>query len=54
MMKSLSWMPSARKMVEEWGDRFEPPVNLVPAEMREIKVDTIVKGFFYILSFRKP
>lgn len=54
MMKALSWIPSARKMVEEWGDRFEAPVNLVPKEMREIHVDTIVKGFFYVLSFRKP
>jgi hypothetical protein len=54
MMKALSWMPSARKMVEEWGDRFEAPVNLVPSEMQEIQVDAIVKGFFYILSFRKP
>jgi ubiquinone/menaquinone biosynthesis C-methylase UbiE/uncharacterized protein YbaR (Trm112 family) len=54
MMKSLSWIPSARKMVAEWGDRFEPPVNLVPATMREIQVETIVKDYFYILSFRKP
>ena len=54
MMKALSWMPSARKMVEEWGDRFEAPVNLVPSEMQEIQVDAIVKGFFYILSVRKP
>ena len=54
MMKALSWMPSARKMVEEWGDRFEAPVNLVPSEMREIQVNTIVKGFFYVLSFRTP
>ncbi len=54
MMKALSWMPSARKMITEWGDRFEAPVNLVPSEMREIQVNTIVKGFFYVLSFRKP
>ncbi len=54
MMKSLSWMPSARKMVEEWGDRFEAPVSLIPAVMHEIQVETIVKDFFYILSFRKP
>jgi len=54
MMKALSWMPSASKMIEEWGDRFEAPVSLVPTEMRELQVDTIVKGFFYILSFRTP
>jgi ubiquinone/menaquinone biosynthesis C-methylase UbiE/uncharacterized protein YbaR (Trm112 family) len=54
MMNALSRIPSARKMVNEWGDRFEPPVNLVPAAMREIQVKTIVKDFFYVLSFRKP
>jgi len=54
LMKAISWMPSARKMIEEWGDRFDAPVNLVPEEMREINVDTIVKGYFYVLSFRTP
>jgi ubiquinone/menaquinone biosynthesis C-methylase UbiE/uncharacterized protein YbaR (Trm112 family) len=54
MMKALSWMPSARKMIEEWGDRFEPPADLIPGGMREIQVDTIAKGYFYVLSFRKP
>jgi ubiquinone/menaquinone biosynthesis C-methylase UbiE/uncharacterized protein YbaR (Trm112 family) len=54
MMQALSWLPSARKMVEEWGDRFEAPVNLVPVAMKEIQADTIVKGFFYVLSFRTP
>jgi ubiquinone/menaquinone biosynthesis C-methylase UbiE/uncharacterized protein YbaR (Trm112 family) len=54
MMNALSWMPSARKMIEEWGNRFEAPAHLVPSEMQELQVDTIVKGFFYILSFRTP
>ena len=54
LMKALSWIPSARKMVEEWGDRFEAPVSLVPAEMREIQVGEIVRGYLYVLSFRKP
>jgi len=54
MMNSMGWIPSARKMVEEWGDRFEAPVNLVPATMREIQVNKMINGFFYILSFRTP
>jgi ubiquinone/menaquinone biosynthesis C-methylase UbiE len=54
MMKALSWMPSARKMVAEWGDRFEAPLRLVPPEMMEIQASEIVKGFFYMLCFRKP
>jgi ubiquinone/menaquinone biosynthesis C-methylase UbiE/uncharacterized protein YbaR (Trm112 family) len=53
-MRSISWMPNIRKMIEEWGDRFEAPVNLVPPEMREIQADLFVNGFLYILSFRKP
>lgn len=54
MMGALSWMPSVRKMIAECGDRFEAPVKLVPPEMREIQVNTIVNGFFYVLSFRTP
>lgn len=54
MVKALSWIPSARKMVAEWGDRFEAPLELVPPEMKEIHAGEIVKGYFYMLSFRKP
>jgi ubiquinone/menaquinone biosynthesis C-methylase UbiE/uncharacterized protein YbaR (Trm112 family) len=54
MMQTLSWIPSAHKMLAEWGERFEAPVKLVPADMQEVQVNTIVKGYFYILSFRKP
>ena len=54
LMQALKWMPSARKMLAEWGERFEPPVKLVPADMREVKINTIVNGYFYVLSLRKP
>lgn len=54
LMKALSWMPSARKMIEEWGDRFEAPVNLIPAGMEDVRAESIVNGYFYLLSFRKP
>jgi ubiquinone/menaquinone biosynthesis C-methylase UbiE/uncharacterized protein YbaR (Trm112 family) len=53
-MQKLSWMRSAKKMLTDWGDRFEPPVQFVPPGMQEIRVDELVKGYFYILSFRKP
>lgn len=53
-MKALSWMPSARKMIEEWGNRFEAPVEFIPVEMQNIQVKTILKDLFYVLSFRKP
>lgn len=54
MMKALSWMPSARKMIEEWGDRFEAPRHLIPPGMEDVQVNSIVKGYFYVLSFRTP
>jgi len=54
MIKALSWMPSAKRMLAEWGNRFEPPVELVPASMKELHVEGIVNGFFYVLSFRTP
>jgi ubiquinone/menaquinone biosynthesis C-methylase UbiE/uncharacterized protein YbaR (Trm112 family) len=54
LMKSLRWLPSSRKMIEEWGDRFEAPAHLVPSDMLELQVDAIVKGNFYLLSFRTP
>lgn len=54
MMKALNWIPSVKRMIAEWGDRFDPPVDLVPPEMKEIQVCQIVKGFMYLLSFRTP
>jgi ubiquinone/menaquinone biosynthesis C-methylase UbiE len=54
LMRGLRWIRPVRTMLEQWGDRFEAPVNLVPPSMQELRVDTLINGFFYILSFRKP
>lgn len=54
MLEKLAWMPAMRRMIEEWGDRFEAPVKLIPPGMREVHVDTAVKGLIYVLSFRTP
>jgi ubiquinone/menaquinone biosynthesis C-methylase UbiE len=54
LLKKLRWVRSAREMLETWGERFEAPVNLVPPSMQELKVNTLIKGYFYMLSFRKP
>lgn len=53
-MEALSWSPSARRMLREYGDRFEPPVALVPAGMVDAQVRSILRGWLYALSFRKP
>lgn len=54
LLQKFSWIRSARKMLDEWGERFEAPVNLVPSSMQELKVNTLINGYFYMLSFRKP
>ncbi|MBW6467463.1 MAG: class I SAM-dependent methyltransferase [Brevefilum sp.] len=54
LLKKLSWIRPVHTMIEQWGDRFEAPVNLVPSRMQELRVDTLINGYFYVLSFRKP
>jgi ubiquinone/menaquinone biosynthesis C-methylase UbiE len=54
LMEALSWAPSAKKMLQEWGDRFEAPVGLLPAGMVEVQVIPILRGWLYGMTFRKP
>ena len=54
LMEALSWAPSAKKMLQEWGDRFEAPVHLLPAGTLEVQVTDILRGWLYCMTFRKP
>ncbi|TLN00240.1 methyltransferase domain-containing protein [bacterium] len=54
MLESIAWMPSARKWLQEHGERFSAPVGLVPEGMRDVHVKEIAKGNLYCLTFRKP
>ena len=54
LLQSFAWMPSARQWLQEHGERFAAPVGLVPEEMRDVQVKSIVKGNLYCLTFRKP
>jgi len=54
LMERLSWMPSAAKMLREWADRFSAPAALVPKAMLDLRVQEVVKGNLYCLTFRKP
>jgi ubiquinone/menaquinone biosynthesis C-methylase UbiE/uncharacterized protein YbaR (Trm112 family) len=54
LMESLAWMPGVRKWLQEHGERFSAPVELVPEGMREVNVMEIAKGNLYCLTFRKP
>jgi ubiquinone/menaquinone biosynthesis C-methylase UbiE/uncharacterized protein YbaR (Trm112 family) len=54
LLNSFAWAPSARKWLQEHGERFAAPVGLVPEGMRDVQVKDIAKGNLYCLTFRKP
>ena len=54
LMASVSWMPSAKKWLQEHGERFSAPVGLVPERMRDVQARDFAKGNMYCLTFRKP
>jgi ubiquinone/menaquinone biosynthesis C-methylase UbiE len=53
LMQALSWAPSAKRMLQEWGDRFQAPIELVPAGMVDLQVTPILRGWLYCMTFRK-
>jgi len=54
MMEALSWSPSAKRMLQQHGDRFVAPVELVPVGMVDVQVMPILRGWLYCMTFRKP
>lgn len=54
LMESFTWMPSVRKWLQEYRNRFSAPVGLVPEGMKDIRVKDIAKGNMYCLTFIKP
>jgi ubiquinone/menaquinone biosynthesis C-methylase UbiE len=54
LVQRMSWLPGAKSMMKKYGERFQPPVSLVPEAMQDIDVRDIVRGSLYCLSFRKP
>ena len=54
LMESIAWMPTARKWLQEHGERFSAPVGLVPEGMRDVQARDFAKGNMYCLTFRKP
>jgi ubiquinone/menaquinone biosynthesis C-methylase UbiE/uncharacterized protein YbaR (Trm112 family) len=53
-LEAISWMPSAKKVIREYGDRLHAPVELLPAGMVDVKLTDILKGWLYCLTFAKP
>jgi ubiquinone/menaquinone biosynthesis C-methylase UbiE len=54
LMEALSWAPSAKRMLQEWGDRFQAPVDLLPAGMVDVQVTPVLRGWLYCMTFCKP
>lgn len=48
-------LPGFNGLFEQQREPVRPPVDLVPPGMTEVSLDeTVWKGWFYVLSFRKP
>jgi ubiquinone/menaquinone biosynthesis C-methylase UbiE len=47
-------VPVMGKYYRNWGDSLVNPTDLVPADMLDVKVENIIRGELYCLSFRKP
>jgi ubiquinone/menaquinone biosynthesis C-methylase UbiE/uncharacterized protein YbaR (Trm112 family) len=54
LMESFAWMPSVRRWLREYSERFSAPVGLVPEGMRDVQARDFAKGNMYCLTFRKP
>lgn len=54
LMESIAWMPSVKKWLTEYGERFSAPIGLLPEGVKEIHARDFAKGNLYCLTFRKP
>ncbi len=46
--------PFIGKYYRNWAENLVNPVDLVPADMLDVKLENIIRGELYCLSFRKP
>jgi ubiquinone/menaquinone biosynthesis C-methylase UbiE/uncharacterized protein YbaR (Trm112 family) len=47
-------LPGFNRSFREKREAISAPVDLVPPEMEDIQLDTVWRGWFYCLEFRKP
>jgi len=52
--ESYGKIPLARRFVDQQKGLMDPPIDLVPGEMREVELKHVCRGDFYCLSFRTP
>ncbi len=51
--RGLDWFPGSGRLFEKKREKVTTPVELVPADMQEIRADTIWKGAGWVVEFRK-
>jgi ubiquinone/menaquinone biosynthesis C-methylase UbiE/uncharacterized protein YbaR (Trm112 family) len=54
LMEALSWAPSVKRMLQQGGDKFQAPIELLPAGMVDVQAVPILRGWLYCMTFRKP
>lgn len=47
-------IPYTREFYKDRKEAVSAPVDLIPPEMEDVQVETVWKGRFYVLTFRKP
>jgi len=53
-VKRYEWLPGARYLLGDFMVPMNPPVDLLPPGMQEVRVKDILGGMAYCLVFRKP
>jgi hypothetical protein len=46
--------PGFERMFDGKREAITVPVDLVPSNMQQVRVDHVWRGYFYCLEFRKP
>ena len=54
LIRRLSWIPGAKRLLKKYAERFNPPVDLLPAGVTEIETSELLGGGLYCLCFRTP
>jgi ubiquinone/menaquinone biosynthesis C-methylase UbiE len=54
LLRKYERVPIVGKFYRNWAEALLDPADLVPADMLDVKMENIIGGEFYCLSFRKP
>lgn len=48
------WVPGFARAFEDKREAVNPPIDLLPSEMEDVRLSTVWRGACYCLEFRKP